>query len=85
MQERWSKKVRLTVGVKQVSGYSRFDKIVTMIEESEKLKSASRKQGRTSCRQACTVYTWWNSSYLSADEKCHKGTFNPDGRFFVCS
>ena len=29
----------ITVGVKQVSGNSRFDKIVTMIEESEKLKS----------------------------------------------
>ena len=29
----------ITVEVKQVSGNSRFDKIVTMIEESEKLKS----------------------------------------------
>ena len=32
----------ITVGVKQVSGNSRFDKIVTMIEESEKLKSGNQ-------------------------------------------
>ncbi len=34
------KKVNLPVRVKEVNGSSKFEKIVTMIEESEKLKSS---------------------------------------------
>ena len=34
------KKVRLTIRVKETSGSTKFEKIVTMIEETEKLKSA---------------------------------------------
>ena len=37
---------------------AKFEKIVTMIEETEKLKSGSGEQSRTSCRQTGSVYTW---------------------------
>ena len=36
----------LTIRVKETSGSTKFEKIVTMIEESEKLKSGSGEQGR---------------------------------------
>lgn len=45
----------VTVRVKEVGGSSRFEKIVTMIEESEKLKSAS--EGRASILQTALCRT----------------------------
>lgn len=47
----------LTVLVKEVGGSSRFEKIVTMIEESEKLKSAL--EGKQSILQTNWCHIHW--------------------------
>lgn len=75
----------ITIRVKTVGGSSRYDKIVTMIEESEKLKSSLEGKAEHLGRQAGTVYTWRNSTYISPHQKCYQGTCNPHGRFLVCS
>ncbi len=41
---------RSDIDVKAVGGSSRYEKIAAMIEESEKLKSGTGKQGRASGR-----------------------------------
>ena len=46
----------LTIRVKEVNGSSKFDKIVTMIEESEKLKSSLESKARASGRPPGSVY-----------------------------
>lgn len=74
----------ITIRVKTVGGSSRYDKIVTMIEESEKLKSSLEGKAEHLGRQAGTVYTWRNSTYISPHQKCYQGTCNPHGRFLVC-
>ena len=40
--------------------YSQYEKIVTMIEDSEKLKSEFGRKGRASGRQAGSVYPGWH-------------------------
>lgn len=75
----------ITIRVKTVGGSSRYDKIVTMIEESEKLKSSLEGKAEHLGRQAGTVYTWRNSTHLSDYQKCYQGTCDPHGRFFMRS
>ena len=59
----------LIICVKAVSKATRFEKIVTMIEESEKLKSNLESQCRTSGRSTGSVYTGRNDSDLAADKR----------------
>ena len=70
----------LLIEVKENSGTTKYEKIVAMIEETEKLKS-----GRASGRPFGSVYIGRNRSCLSFDEKCYQSTFCTDGRFFLCT
>ncbi len=69
---------------KQVTGNSRFDKIVTMIEESEKLKSAVESKAEHLADQSGTVYAWREQliTYLLT-RNVTKALICPDGRFLV--
>ena len=72
---------QLTICVKETSGSNKYEKIVRMIEESEKLKS--KAEGKAD-RLAGTLYTPWYGSCLSSDQKRHKSIVRPDGGFFMC-
>lgn len=74
----------LTILVKEVGGSSRFEKIVTMIEESEKLKSSLEGKSRAFSRPVSAIYAGWNRIDLSVDPQHDKGTFGSDGGFFLC-
>ena len=75
----------LIICVKAVSKATRFEKIVTMIEESEKLKSNLESHAEHLADQTGSVYTGRNDSDLAADKRCDQGTGSTDGRFFVCT
>ena len=69
----------LDVRVKAVSGSTRFEKIVAMIEDSEKLKS----QGGASGRPAGAVHSAWHGGSRAPDQKCDKGIVRTYGRFLL--
>ena len=54
----------LKVCVKEVNGSSKFDKIVTMIEESEKLKSSLESKAEHLVDRLNFTYTLLNSLYI---------------------
>ena len=67
----------------KVSGSGRYDRIVRMIEESERLKSS--EQSCRACRQACSVHTRRNGACVASHAQYHKNACGPYGRFLVCS
>ncbi len=75
----------ITIRVKTVGGSSRYEKIVTMIEESEKLKSRPGGQGRASGRQAGSVYSCRNGLTYLLTRNATKALASPDGRFLLCT
>ena len=62
----------LTICVKATGSATKYEKIVTMIEDSEKLKSNLEGKDRASGRQAGSVYPGWYLTDLAAYQKCHK-------------
>ena len=69
----------LTICVKEVNGGSKFEKIVTMIEESEKLKS--NVEGKAEhLADRLVPYTLAGTGLTY-----HKDTGGTDGRFFLCA
>ena len=66
MQELLLKKVRLTIRVKETSGSTKFEKIVTMIEESEKLKSALESKAEHLADRLVPYTLAGTGTYLSA-------------------
>ena len=62
----------ITVKVKAVGGSGRYDKIVTMIEDSQKLKSGLEGKAEH-LAEACAIHTCRNRTCLLSDKKCHKG------------
>ena len=66
-------------------GSSRYEKIVAMIEESEKLKSGLESKAEHLADRlvpytlAGTALTWL------LDQKCDQGTVGADGRFLLCT
>ncbi len=69
----------LTIEVKAVSGSTRYEKIVTMIEDSEKLKVRSRGACGASGGQAGSLHLPWNRSYMAAYKKCYQNVIRTDG------
>lgn len=75
----------LVIRVAAQSGATRYEKIVTMIEESEKMKSADREQGLPSGGQTGAVYIPGNGSGMAVHAECYQDIIRADGRFFMCA
>lgn len=74
----------LVIRVKQISGTTRFEKIVTMIEESEKLKSSLEGKAEH-LADALVPYTFAGTAFdLSCDKECDQSFIGPYGGFFLC-
>lgn len=69
----------LVIRVDQTNGSSRYEKIVTMIEESEKLKTSIGKQSFSLSRQISSLYFAWNRAYICFNKKCNKGIISAYG------
>lgn len=65
--------------VESQQGSSRYDNIVSMIENSEKLKSATESRAINLADKACALQPRRNSTYIPYNKKCNKGTFNTYG------
>ena len=65
-------------------GSSKFEKIVTMIEESEKLKSSVESKAEHLADQSGSLYFGWNWPGISVYPKCDKGSGCADGGLFLC-
>ena len=68
----------LTIEVKAVSGSTRYEKIVTMIEDSEK-PSPQQKDVRSIWRTGWFLYLPWNRSYMAVYKKCDQNVIRTDG------
>lgn len=74
----------LQIRVKAVTGSTRYEKIVSMIEDSEKLKSSVEGKAETFGRQTCTVYITWYRGGVAAYKKCNPDIVCSDGRLLLC-
>ena len=74
----------LVFAVKKVGGSSRYEKIVEMIEESEKLKSSVEGKAERICRQIGSCYFCRNSPYMAFNKKYHESSCSTYGRLFLC-
>ncbi len=72
----------LTILVKAVGGSSRYDKVVQMIEESQKLKSGLESRG-ASGGSSGTVFPRRHGAHLPSDPECDKGAVDSDGGFLL--
>ena len=73
----------LEILVKAVSGSTRFEKIVTMIEDSEKLKSALESKAEH-LADKLVPYTLLGTGIVGlVTPQCDKGAFRPDGGLFL--
>ena len=62
----------LTICVKKVSGNTRYEKVIAMIEESEKLKSGWKARPNIG-RSAGSLYVFGNRTCLAAYTQCNEG------------
>ncbi len=69
----------LVIRVDQTNGSSRYEKIVTMIEESEKLKTSMESKSFSLSRQISSLYFAWNRAYICFNKKCNKGIISAYG------
>ena len=77
-----------TICVEKSAGSGRYDRIIRMIEESEKLKStaedkASRGSRIAPCRSARSVQSGCNGAGLAPDREYDQGAGRADGRFLL--
>lgn len=75
----------LTITVSKVGSDSKFEKIVKMIEESEKMKSNVEGKAAHLADKLVPYSLGCNSTDIPSDKKCHKGTFHSDGGFLLCT
>ena len=68
---------------KAEGGSNRYDKIVAMIEESEKLKSSTENRALGAGRQAGAMVFGRNGGHLSAHPQRHPRHLLPDGGFLL--
>lgn len=73
----------LTLKVEKSAGGTRFEKVVAMIEDSEKLKSSLEGKAEHLADRACAIYTCRNRGSVSSYTKCDEGAGSTDGRFFL--
>ena len=73
------------VEVQKVQGGGRYDRIVRMIEESEKLKSPPEDKGRPSGGPAGTVYAGRHGADVPADPERHQNAGGADGGLLLRS
>lgn len=74
----------LTLKVEKSAGGTRFEKVVAMIEDSEKLKSSLEGKAEHLADRACAVYSWPEPGSVSSYTKCDEDAGSTDGRFFLC-
>lgn len=74
-----------TICVEKSAGSGRYDRIIRMIEESEKLKSATEDHASHLGRPARSVQFGRNSLGLAPDGEYDQSAGCFDGRFFVCA
>ena len=67
------------IEVTQSSGESRYDKIVSMIEQSEQLKSAAESHAANLADKLGAVYADRQCAQLRTDPQCHPCTVRADG------
>ena len=85
MQEPFWKRASLLLRVKEVAGSSRYEKIVGMIEESEKLKSSVESNAEHLADRLVPYTLGRYSCNISAYQKCDQGVGSTDGRFLLCT
>lgn len=76
---------QITVTVEQQAGNGRYDQIVKMIENSEKLKSASETRAAALADKLVPVQPAGHRRDLRADPQRDPCDLDPDGRFFLCA
>ena len=74
----------IEVLVKAVSGSTRFEKIVTMIEDSEKLKSSVEGKAEHLADRLVPYTLLRDRCSLAPDKKYYEDTVCFDGRFLLC-
>ena len=75
----------LTICVKATGSATKYEKIVTMIEDSEKLKSNLEGKAEHLADKLVPYTLGGTVTDLAAYQKCHKSTVYPDGRFLLCT
>ena len=68
----------LVIRVDQTNGSSRYEKIVTMIEEL-RVVDFYGKQSFSLSRQISSLYFAWNRAYICFNKKCNKGIISAYG------
>ena len=74
----------MVFAVKKVGGSSRYEKIVEMIEESEKLKSSVEGKAERLADRLVPVTFRRNSPYMAFNKKYHESSCSTYGRLFLC-
>ena len=75
----------ITIRVKTVGGSSRYDKIVTMIEESEKLKSSLEGKAEHLADKLVPYTLGGTALTYLLTRNATKALVDPDGRFLLCT
>ncbi len=84
MQVLFLEEGELTILVKEVGGSSRFEKIVTMIEESEKLKSSLEGKAEHLADRLVPYTLGGTALTYLLTRNTTKALFCFNGRFFLC-
>ena len=74
-----------TICVEKTAGSGRYDRIVHMIEESEKLKSTTESKAHPPGRQPGALQPGGDRPDLAADPECEQGAGGADGRLLLCA
>lgn len=69
----------IVLQVREMSGSTRFEKIVTMIEDSEKLKSTVESRAEHLADRLVPYTLLGTGLVYAADKKCDEGTGCTDG------
>ena len=73
----------ITLKVKHAAGSTRFERIVKMIEDSEKLKSSVEGKA-ANLADALVPWSLGGTPLHGFDTQFHKGTVDSYGGFFLC-
>ena len=75
----------LTIRVEATGSATKYEKIVTMIEDSEKLKSNLEGKAEHLADKLVPYTLGGTSLTWSTHKKCHKSIVYPDGRLLMCA
>ena len=84
-RNRWWKRANASLWPRQRGGANRYDKIVAMIEESEKLKSGTENPGFAAGRPSGAVVPCRYGGYLCLYPQRHPGHLHLDGGLLLCA